>query len=48
MEVSHFQQYFSYIAAVSVIGGGNLAWVRFELTTLVMIDTDCIGSYNSN
>ena len=26
----------------------HLAWVGFELTTLVVIDTDCIGSYKSN
>ena len=27
----------------------HLAWVVFELTTLVLIDTDyCIGSYKSN
>ena len=26
----------------------HLAWVRFELTMLVMIDTDCIYSYRSN
>ena len=25
-----------------------LAWVRFELTTLVVIGTDCIGSNKSN
>ena len=25
-----------------------LAWTVFELTTLVVIDTDCIGSYDSN
>jgi hypothetical protein len=25
----------------------HLLWVRFELTTLVVIDTDCIGSYRS-
>ena len=25
-----------------------IAWVRFELTTLVVIDTDCIGSCKSN
>ena len=24
----------------------HLAWVGFELTTLVVIDTDCIGSWN--
>jgi hypothetical protein len=26
----------------------HLPWGEFELTTLVVIDTDCIGSYNSN
>ena len=26
----------------------HLAWVGFELTTLVVIDTDCIDSYKSN
>jgi hypothetical protein len=26
----------------------HLAWAGFELTTLVVIDTDCIGSYKSN
>ena len=26
----------------------NLAWAGFELTMLVVIDTDCIGSYKSN
>ena len=26
----------------------HLAWARFELTTLVLIGTDCIGSYKSN
>jgi len=26
----------------------HLAWVGFELTTLVVIGTDCIGSYESN
>ena len=26
----------------------HLAWVRFELITLVVIDTDCICSYKSN
>jgi hypothetical protein len=25
----------------------HLAWARFELTTLVVIGTDCIGSYKS-
>jgi len=64
----HFQHYFSYIVALSFIGGGNhvptaSCWLTlshnvvsstprlsggFELTTLVMIGTDCIGSYKSN
>jgi len=26
----------------------HLAWVGFELTTLVLMGTDCIGSYKSN
>jgi len=26
----------------------HLVWVIFELKMLVMIDTDCIGSYKSN
>ena len=26
----------------------HLAWAEFELTALVMIDTDCIGSYKSS
>jgi hypothetical protein len=26
----------------------HLAWAEFELTTLVVIGTDCIGSYKSN
>ena len=26
----------------------HLTWARFELTMLVVIDTDCIGSYKSN
>ena len=26
----------------------HLAWVVFELITLVVIDTDCIGAYKSN
>jgi hypothetical protein len=37
---------------VSFIGGENgvpgethLAWTRFELPTLVVIEDDCIGSY---
>jgi len=71
--VFNFQQYFSYIVAVSFIGGGNrstwrkpptchkslknyhimmycvhLTQVGFELTMLVVISTDCIGSYKSN
>jgi len=39
--------------AVSFIGGGNrsnksLTKTGFELTTIVVISTDCIGSYKSN
>jgi len=66
---SHFQQYFSYIVAVSFIGGGNRRTrrkppqvtdklyhimlytspcSRYELTTSVVIGTDCIGSCKSN
>ena len=26
----------------------NLAWMGFELTTLVVVGTDCIGNYKSN
>jgi len=69
----HFQQYFSYIVAVSFICGGNRStwrkpptchksnklyhimfieytspWTGFELTTLVVIDTDCICRCKSN
>ena len=49
----HFQQYFSYIMAVSFIGGGNQSTQRkpqiCSLTcTLVVIGTDCIGSGISN
>ena len=64
----HFQQYFSYIVAVSFIGEGNWKirrkaltccksltkllyispWSRFELTTSVVIGTDCIGSCKSS
>jgi len=63
--------YFSYIVALSFIGGGNqrtrrkpptcrklltniilyqvhLTWAGFELTMLVVIGADCIGSYKSN
>ena len=43
------QGYFSYIVAISFIGGGNRRSTRgFELTTLVVIGTDCIGSCDSN
>ena len=28
--------------------GVHLAWVGFELTTLMVIGTDCIGNYKSN
>ena len=61
----HFQQYFSYIVAVSFIGRGNqrkpqvtdklyhiMLYTsprsRFELTTPVVIGTDCIGSCKSS
>ena len=48
----HFQQYFTYIVTVNCIGGGStrrkLPSCRFELITLVVIGTDCIGSYKSN
>ena len=67
----HFQQYSSYIMAVSFIGGGNrrkpatcrksltnfitkcwikytLPWAWFELSTLVVIGTDCLGSCKFN
>ena len=44
-----------YIVAVSFIGRGNrmlcqvhLAWAGFELTTLVVKITECIGSRKSN
>ena len=66
-EVMVFQQYFSYIMAVSFIGGGNQStqkstdllqveytspWAWFELTMVVVIGTECIGSckynYNNN
>jgi hypothetical protein len=47
----HFQQYFSYIMVVSFIGRGNRSTRRkppgFELTTLVMICTDCTCSWES-
>ena len=72
--LTHFQQYFSYIVAISFIGGGNgSTWRKpsiccksrtnfiikycieyisllmgFELTTLVVIGTECIGIYTSN
>jgi len=26
----------------------HLGWAGFELITLVVIDTDCIGNYSSN
>ena len=31
-----------------IVYGVHLAWSGFELSTLVVIDTDCIGSYKSN
>ena len=48
------KQYYSYMVAVSFIGRGNSCieytspWTGFELTTLVLIGTDCIGSRKSN
>ena len=43
-----FKQYFSYIVAVSFIGGGNQSTPGHERgiehTTLVVIGTDCTGS----
>jgi hypothetical protein len=49
----HFQQYFSYIMAVSFISGGSRSTRRkpltgFELTILVVKGTDCTGSCKSN
>jgi hypothetical protein len=70
----HFQQYFSYIVAVSFIGRGNRStrkkppachklltnfitecgieytspWAGLELTTLVVLGTNCIGSCKFN
>ena len=52
----HFQQYFSHIGVVSFIGGGNRSITEenhrhpsgFELTTLMVIGTGCIGSLKSN
>jgi len=38
----HFQQYFSYIVVVRFIDGEN------RLIMLVVIGTDCIGSYKFN
>ena len=32
----------------TILYGVHLAWVGFELTTLVVIGTDCIGSCKSN
>ena len=40
--VSHWQIYHIMLHRV------HLAWARFELTTLVVIGTDCIGSCKSN
>ena len=42
--VSHWQTLSHNIISSTV----HLAWARFELTTLVMIGTECIGSYKSN
>jgi hypothetical protein len=42
-----FQQWFIDIIAVTFIGGGN-HWSEFELTTLVVITTDCTCSCKSN
>ena len=47
---------FSYIVVVSFIGGGNRStrrkntspWTGFELTTLLVIGTDCTDSQKSN
>ena len=70
----YFQQYFTYIVAVSFIGGGNWStrrkpptcrksltnfitycciehtspWTGFQLTTLVVIGTGCMGGCKSN
>jgi len=45
-----FNATFSYIVAVSFIGGGNGNSQRtgLILTILVVIGTDCTGSYKSN
>jgi hypothetical protein len=51
---SHFQQHFSYIVAVPdklyhiLLYEYTLSWTGFELTTLVVIGTDCTGSCKSN
>ena len=37
-----------FIGGEKLIYQLGLAWVGFELTTLVLIGTDCIGSYKSN
>jgi hypothetical protein len=33
------------VEKTGVPGENHLAWTRFELPTLVVIDDDCIGSY---
>ena len=40
--VSHWQTWSHNLYRV------DLAWAGFELTTLVVMGTDCIGSYKSN
>ena len=36
------------VEKTGVPGENHLAWVGFELTSLMVIGTDCIGSYKSN
>jgi hypothetical protein len=36
------------VASHIMLYRAHLAWAGFELTTLVIIGTDCIGSYKSN
>ena len=43
--VSHWQILFHNVASST---GVHLAWAKFELTTLVVIGTDCMGSYSEN